>query len=107
MGASINCRERFEGKADGAQKPECTAEYMRISSTVQRSNQNAEQIERGVLKPHEQVDPVDKLIAHLDLPDKTIDDLWQKESESRVEAYEKGLIKSLTLGEVLEKYKNL
>jgi len=47
------------------------------------------------------------LIAHLDLPDKMIDELWQKESESRIDAYEKGLIKSLSLGEVLEKYKNL
>jgi putative addiction module component (TIGR02574 family) len=59
------------------------------------------------LKPQEQAELVDKLIAHLDFPDKTIDELWQKESESRIEAYEKGLIKSLSLGEVLEKYKNL
>jgi len=59
------------------------------------------------LKPQEQAELVDKLIAHLDLPDKMIDELWQKESESRIDAYEKGLIKSLSLGEVLEKYKNL
>jgi hypothetical protein len=44
------------------------------------------------LKPQEHVELVDKFIAHLDLPDKTIDELWQKESESRIDAYEKGLI---------------
>ena len=49
-GTSINCRERLEYKADRAQKPECTCEYMRISSTAQRSNRSAEQINRGALK---------------------------------------------------------
>ncbi len=41
-GTSINCHERFEGEADGAQKPECTRKYMRISSTAQRSNRIAQ-----------------------------------------------------------------
>ena len=49
MGISINCRERLEYKADGAQKPECTCEYMRISSNAQRSNHDAQQINRGAL----------------------------------------------------------
>ena len=44
MGTSINCREHREYKADGAQKPECTREYMRISSTAQRRNHGAQQI---------------------------------------------------------------
>ena len=47
MGTSINCREHREYKADGAQKPECTREYMRISSTAQRRNHGAQQINRG------------------------------------------------------------
>ena len=42
---SINCRKRLEYKADGAQKPECTREYMRISSTDRRCNHGAQQIE--------------------------------------------------------------
>lgn len=54
------------------------------------------------LNPQEHAELVDKFIAHLDLPDKTIDELWQKESESRIDAYEKGLIKSHSLAEVLE-----
>ena len=47
MGTSIDCRERLEYKAGGAQKPECTREYMRISSTDQRRNHGAQQINRG------------------------------------------------------------
>lgn len=33
LGASMNCYERLEYKAEGAQKPECICQYMRISST--------------------------------------------------------------------------
>ena len=38
-------------------------------------------------------------------PDKKIDDLWAKEAEDRVDAYDQGKIKSVTLNEVLAKYK--
>ncbi len=48
-GTSINCRERAEDKADGAQKPESRQVGMRISSTDQRSIPVAQQINRGAL----------------------------------------------------------
>jgi hypothetical protein len=45
------------------------------------------------------------LISSLDEPDKEIEKLWANEAESRIDAYEQGKIKALTLREVLEKYK--
>ena len=37
------------------QNPECTREYMRISSTAQRSNHGAQQINRGALNRSPQI----------------------------------------------------
>ena len=58
------------------------------------------------LSPKERAALVDNLISSLDEPDKAIDDLWQKEIESRVEAYRKGKIGSVSLRDVLAKYQN-
>jgi hypothetical protein len=41
----------------------------------------------------------------LDKPDQEIDDLWDREAESRIDAYERGKIRALSLKEALEKYK--
>ena len=49
VGTSINCRERREYKADGARDTGVYTEYMRISSTAQRRNHGAQQINRGAL----------------------------------------------------------
>ena len=49
MGSSINCRERHEYKANGARETGVYTKYMRISSTDQRSNHGAQQINRGNL----------------------------------------------------------
>ncbi len=57
------------------------------------------------LRPVEKAELIDKLLSSLDQPDKDIDALWAKEAEDRIEAYEKGMIKALTLAEVLEKYR--
>jgi putative addiction module component (TIGR02574 family) len=57
------------------------------------------------LKPHEQAELVDKLLDHLDTPDKTIDDLWKKESENRIDAYDLGKIKAVSLNDIIAKYK--
>jgi putative addiction module component (TIGR02574 family) len=57
------------------------------------------------LPPTEKAELIDKLISSLDEPDKEIEKLWAKEAESRIDAYEQGEIKSLSLREVLEKYK--
>ena len=57
------------------------------------------------LRPAEKADLTDKLLSSLDNPDKEIDPLWAKEAEARIEAYDQGKIKALTLKEVLEKYR--
>jgi hypothetical protein len=41
----------------------------------------------------------------LDEPDKEIDELWTREAEGRIDAYEGGEIKAVSLEKVLEKYK--
>lgn len=57
------------------------------------------------LKPSEKAELVDKLLSSLDKPDKEIDKLWAQEAEDRIDAYDRGEIKAVTLKEVLEKYK--
>jgi len=57
------------------------------------------------LKPSQKAELVDKLLSSLDKPDTEIDELWAKEAESRIDAYEQGRIKAVTLEEVLEKYR--
>lgn len=48
---------------------------------------------------------IDKLIKSLDIPDKEIESLWAKEAEERIDAYEKGEIRMVSLEQVLEKYR--
>ena len=57
------------------------------------------------LKPTEKAELIDKLLSSLDKPDTELDDLWAKEAENRIDAYERGAIKAVTLERVLEKYK--
>ena len=57
------------------------------------------------LKPSQKAELIDKLLYSLDKPDTEIDKLWAKEAESRIDAYEQGQIKAVTLKEVLEKYR--
>ena len=56
------------------------------------------------LNPQEQAELVDRLIAQLDEPDRVIDELWKKEAESRIDAFDQGKIKAVPLDEVFEKY---
>ncbi len=46
------------------------------------------------LKPLEKIKLVDKLLISLDKPNPDIERLWLKEAESRVDAYEKGELKT-------------
>jgi len=46
-----------------------------------------------------------ELLASLDQPDESIDELWRKEVEDRVAAYKAGALKSVSLAEVLAKYR--
>ena len=57
------------------------------------------------LEPTEKAKLVDQLITSLDKPDKDLDKLWAEEAESRLDAYKQGKLKSVTLEEVLSKYK--
>lgn len=57
------------------------------------------------LPPLEKAEFIDKLLSSLDEPDRNIDELWAKEAEDRIEAYESGKMKALSIMEVLEKYR--
>ena len=57
------------------------------------------------LTPEKRVELIEKLLISLDNPDKKLDLLWAKEAEARIDAYEQGKIRTLTIEEVLEKYK--
>jgi Glu-tRNA(Gln) amidotransferase subunit E-like FAD-binding protein len=57
------------------------------------------------LEPVQKAKLIDKLLSNLDEPDKEIDKLWVKEAEGRIDAYEKGKIKSISLEKVLVKYR--
>jgi len=57
------------------------------------------------LAPTEKVKLVDHLITSLDKPGSDLDKLWAVEAESRLDAYKKGSLISISLEEVLSKYK--
>jgi putative addiction module component (TIGR02574 family) len=48
---------------------------------------------------------VDELLSSLHQPDEAIDALWCKEVEDRIKAYNAGALKSVSLDEVLSKYR--
>lgn len=48
---------------------------------------------------------VDQLLSSLDQPDESIDSLWRKEVEERIQAYQGGKLQSVSLAEVLAKYR--
>ncbi len=57
------------------------------------------------LKPSEKAQIIDKLISSLDTSDKEIDELWAKEAEDRIDAYDQGKLKGVFLEKVLQKYR--
>lgn len=57
------------------------------------------------LSATEKAELVDKLLSSLDHVDPEIDKLWAKEAESRIDAYDRGRLKAVSLEEVLKKYK--
>jgi len=48
---------------------------------------------------------IDKLISSLDKSDKEIDELWAREAEDRIYAYDQRKIKAISLEKVLQKYR--
>ena len=57
------------------------------------------------LSSEERARIVDELISSLNEPDEAIDALWRKEVEDRIEAYNSGKLQSVSLEEVLAKYR--
>ena len=57
------------------------------------------------LRPPEKAQLIDKLISSLDKSDKEIDKLWAKEAEDRIDAYDQGKLKAISLEKVLQKYR--
>jgi putative addiction module component (TIGR02574 family) len=52
----------------------------------------------------ERVKLVDFLVSSLDAPDAELDKLWAEEAESRLDAFKTGVLKAVSLDEVLAKY---
>lgn len=57
------------------------------------------------LPPGQRAELAEELLKSLDQPDREIDLLWKKESESRIEAYEKGKVDAASVEEVISRYK--
>ncbi len=57
------------------------------------------------LKPVEKAKLVDQVLSSLDNSDIEIDELWAKEAESRIDAYDKDKLRATSLAKILEKYK--
>lgn len=57
------------------------------------------------LRPSQKAELIDKLLSSLDKSDKEIDELWAKEAENRIDAYDRGNIKAISLDKILEKYR--
>lgn len=57
------------------------------------------------LRPTQRAELIDKLLSSLDVADTEMDKLWTKEAEDRIDAFERGEIKAVTLKKVLERYK--
>ena len=61
--------------------------------------------EASTLSPSEKAQLIDKLISTLDKSDKEIEELWTKEAEDRIDAYDQGKIRAISLEKVLQKYR--
>ena len=57
------------------------------------------------LKPLEKIQLIEELLLSLDMPAKDVDEIWDKEVEKRIDAYDNGLIKSVSENRVFSKYK--
>lgn len=52
------------------------------------------------LKPADRFLIIESLIASLDKPDKTIDDIWANEAEQRLTTYRQGRLKGVPMADV-------
>ena len=56
------------------------------------------------LKPKEKANLIEALLKSLDAPDEALDTLWKQECESRIDAYDKGKLKTMSVQEAFAKY---
>ncbi|MFT2097764.1 addiction module protein [Marinomonas sp. GJ51-6] len=56
------------------------------------------------LSSREKVQFIEGLLASLDNPDASIDNIWAEESDARIEAFEKGQVSAKSVETVLGKY---
>lgn len=54
--------------------------------------------------PEERVQMVERILDSLDEPDASLDALWAKEVDSRLTAYRRGEVRTVSLSEVIAKY---
>jgi putative addiction module component (TIGR02574 family) len=59
----------------------------------------------NMLSVIEKIELIDALLANVDKPDAQVDALWATEVEDRLAAYHKGEVQSVTLNQVLAKYR--
>ena len=52
------------------------------------------------LKPAEKYYLIESLLKSLDEPDKSIDEIWNREAESRLKAFREGRSKALTFDDI-------
>ena len=57
------------------------------------------------LTPKEKAEIIQELIQSMDHPDADIDELWKIEAESRIDAYEREELKTVSVEEAINKYK--
>ncbi|GMR07393.1 MAG: hypothetical protein BMS9Abin26_0396 [Gammaproteobacteria bacterium] len=57
------------------------------------------------LSPDEKAELVDELLVSLDSPEPDIEKVWAEEVEKRIDAIDQGKSKTISLEEVLQKYK--
>ena len=60
-----------------------------------------------VLPAAERADLVESLLTSLDQPDARIDELWAKEAEDRLAAYEAGRMMAYPADQVFQEFKDL
>jgi len=58
-----------------------------------------------LLDPKERAELIDKLLSSFDMLDTEVDALWVREAEDRINAYEQGKMRAVSLEDVLRKYK--
>lgn len=59
------------------------------------------------LRPAERLELIEMLIRSLSKPDENIEKIWAEESEKRYKALEEGRLKTYSINEIIERYKQM